>query len=191
MTDLMPEHVRAERRDQAHQAITEALRRTWPEWRTRLRAPNFELLAGIALDALGHLAAEILADGTLMKALHVEDGVATLETEPARELLLAMVAAMRSFLDEHDAENYVEAEAHRPSLSIDAQDGQTGEAYTFTVQRRYRPTPHEFRVRAEAARDEALAGLARVRNLISVYDQGQPEPTVPVHALLAALGSTR
>lgn len=163
--DLMPEHVRAERREQAHQAITEALRHTWPEWRTRLRVPDFELLAAIALDGLGDLAAEILADGTLMKALHIENGVATLETEPARELLLAMVAAMRSFLDEHEAENYVEAEARRPSLSMDVQDGQTGEAYTFTVQRRYRPTPHEFRVQAERERDEARAALERVREL--------------------------
>lgn len=160
---LMPDHVRAERRDQAHQAITQALRHTWPEWRTRLRTPDFELLAGIAMDALGELAAEILVDGTLFKSMTARDDRIVIEYEPARDMLLAMCAAMRTMLDHHGAENYVEAEAAtRPAVTVDVADGQSGEAYTFTVQRRQRPTPHEFRRRAEQERDDARRQLAAV-----------------------------
>lgn len=158
MTTELTDQQRYQRRKQAANTITDALRRTHHEWH-RLNEGDWRLLGDIAVDALGDLAAEILTDGTLMKALRFENGQAVLELEPAREILLTLVASMRTMLDSHGAENYLETEitAKPPAVALDLQDGQHPEdAYTVTIQRRYRPTPHEFRQRAEKQRDEIL-----------------------------------
>lgn len=127
---------------------------------------RFDYAAEIVVDALGDQAAEMLADGTMLKALRVENGQVILETEPARELMLVMVASLRTMLDDHGAENYLEMEIKAPCVAIDVQDGQHSEdAYTLTPQRRYRPTPHEFRQRAEAR-------LARVREWAESTEHG-------------------
>ena len=117
------------------------------------------------MDALVDMAAEILTDGTLLKALNIRDGVVTLETEPAREILLTLVASMRGMLDEYGAENYLETEItaadKKRKVELDLQDGQNpADSYTVTIQRRYRPTPHEFRQRAERQRDDVLRIVA-------------------------------
>lgn len=157
MTDLTDQQ-RAARRKQAHDAIKARLEETWSAWRRPGRKPNFSLAADLAVDSLGDLAAEILADGTLFKAMNVKDGVLTLETEPAREILLTLVASMRGMLDGYGAENYLETEIlNAPSVSLDMRDGQNpDDSYTVTIQRRTRPTPHEFRQRAELERDAVL-----------------------------------
>lgn len=166
MTDLT-EAQRERRRKQAHTAITNALAASWTEWRRTGRKPDFTTAAHYAMDGLGDLAAEILADGTMLKALTVKDGVATIETEPARELFLALVASMRQMLDSYGAENYLETEVTAPSVSMDVRDGQNPmDAYTVTIQRRTRPTPHEFRQRADARVAAVLAECDAIENQV-------------------------
>ncbi|MEV5592199.1 hypothetical protein [Streptomyces sp. NPDC052496] len=153
----LTEQQRTKRRVQALAAIERGLRENHHLWH---QAPaRLDWAAAYALEALGDLAAEILTDGTLMKNLSIKDGVVTLELEPARELLLALVASMRTMLDGYGAQNYLETEitGPPPSVSLDLRDGRCpDEAYTVTIQRRTRPTPHAFRQQAEAARDEVL-----------------------------------
>ncbi|WP_319052648.1 hypothetical protein [Streptomyces europaeiscabiei] len=164
MTAELTEQQRYDRRLASARAITKALRETHHEWH-RLNDGDWRLLGDIALDALGDVAAEILTDGTLLKGLDIRDGVVTLETEPAREILLTLVASMRGMLDGYGAENYLETEItaadKKRKVALDLQDGQNpADSYTVTIQRRYRPTPHEFRQRAEKQRDGVLQLVA-------------------------------
>ncbi|MDX2513880.1 hypothetical protein PV355_01695 [Streptomyces stelliscabiei] len=160
----LTEQQRYDRRLKAARAITAALKQTHHEWH-RLNDGDWRLLGDIAMDALGDMAAEILTDGTLLKGLDIRDGVVTLETEPAREILLTLVASMRGMLDGYGAENYLETEItdadKKRKVELDLQDGQNpADSYTVTIQRRYRPTPHEFRQRAEKQRDDVLRIVA-------------------------------
>ncbi|MFC9891504.1 hypothetical protein [Streptomyces pilosus] len=166
MTTELTQDQRDRRWKQAHTAIRNALIASWPDWRRTGRRPNFTLAADNAMDGLGDLAAEILADGTMLKALDIRDGVVTLETEPAREILLTLVAAMRTMLDSYGAQNYLETEivTNEPSVALDLQDGQNpADSYTVTIQRRQRPTPHEFRQQAEARVAELERELAHTQ----------------------------
>lgn len=144
MTDLT-EAQRQHRRERARQAIETAI----------ANAPGAETatpaeLANHAIDALGDLAAEILTDGTMMRALTIKDGVACLELEPATEILKIFVASMRGVLDGYGAENYVETEMSAPSVSMDLRHGpDPRDSYTVTIQRRTGTTPHQFRLKAE------------------------------------------
>ncbi|MFF9894930.1 hypothetical protein [Streptomyces longispororuber] len=157
MTTELTEPQREHRHAQAHTAIANALAASWTDWRRTGRRPDFSKAADYAMDGLGDLAAEILTDGTMMRALTIKDGVATLELEPATEILKIFVASMRGVLDGHGAENYLETEMTAPSVSMDLRDGNTPmDAYTVTIQRRARTTPHEFRRRAEEQRDAVL-----------------------------------
>jgi hypothetical protein len=158
----LTEDQRAARRQQARDAIEQGLRDSHHIWH---QTPSrLDWAADYALDALGDLAAEILVDGTMMRSLTMKDGVATLELEPASEILTIFVASMRGVLDGHGAENYAETEFNTPSsVSMDLQDGQNPEdSYTVTIQRRRRPTPHEFRLTAERERDAAHRELVRI-----------------------------
>jgi len=177
VTETLTNAQRERRSKQAHTAISNALAASWTEWRRTGRKPDFTKAADHAMNGLGDLAAEILADGTLLKALNIQDGVATLETEPARELFLVLVASMREMLDSYGAENYLETEITAPSVSLDMRDGQNPtDAYTVTIQRRERPTPHEFRQKAEAQ----YADLAEMsRSALEVLDdlmRDHPDP---------------
>jgi len=166
MTDLT-EAERTTRWEQAHAAIVRSLSESHTQWATggRLRRPafDFHLAANYAMDALGDQAAEILADGTLLRSLTTEDGVLSLELEPATDILKLFVASMRGVLDGYGAENYVETEmTAAPSVSMDVQHGPDPlDSYTVTVQRRTNPTPHEFRVQAEERAEKAEANLLR------------------------------
>ncbi|MEU3529384.1 hypothetical protein AB0E62_37025 [Streptomyces sp. NPDC038707] len=155
---------REHRRKQAHAAIATAVYDTYGQQDT----DRSQRIADTAMDALGDLAAEIIADGTLFKGLNIENGVVTLETEPAREILLTLVASMRTMLDEYGAENYLETEItapREPKVELDLQDGQNPQdSYTVTIQRRRRPTPHEFRQRAEARIAAVLAECDAIEN---------------------------
>ncbi|WP_416520070.1 hypothetical protein [Streptomyces achromogenes] len=164
-------------------ALTPAQReRRWKQARDTIAAAMYDTygqqdkdrsqrIADTAMNALGDLAAEILADGTLFNGLSIENGVVTLETEPAREILLTLVASMRTMLDEYGAENYLETEItapREPKVELDLQDGQNPQdSYTVTIQRRRRPTPHEFRQRAEARVAELEAIVANAHKLVS------------------------
>lgn len=169
MTAELTQAQRDRRSKQAHTAITNALTASWTEWRRTGRKPDFTKAADYAMDGLGYLAAEILADGTMLKALTIKDGVVTLETQPARELFLVLVASMREMLDSYGAENYLETEITAPSVSMDVRDGQNlTDDYTVTIQRRTRPTPHEFRKKAEAR-------LANAQKLVDGWKQASQE----------------
>ena len=163
MTTELTEEQRAARRTKAARAITEALRATHHEWH-HLNPGDFRLMADIAMDALGDTAAEILSDGTMLKALTVKDGQVCLELQPANEMLKIWVAAMRGVLHGNGAENYVETEMRAPAISMDLRDKDTPyDSYTVTVQRREGTTPHEFRQRAEKRVAELEAELEQAR----------------------------
>ncbi|MFF7476606.1 hypothetical protein [Streptomyces sp. NPDC008092] len=151
MTTELTQEQRDRRWKQAHTAIQNALAASWTEWRRTGRRPDFTKAADHAMDGLGDLAAEILADGTMFKAMTVKDGVVTIELAEAHWFLELYVASMRAVLDDSGAENYAEIPFETaPRLSMDLQDGSNpADAYTLTLQRRYKPTPHEFRLRAE------------------------------------------
>lgn len=150
MTTELTQEQRDKRQKQAHTAIANALAASWTEWRRTGRRPDFTTAADYAMDGLGDLAAEILADGTMLKALTVRDGQVCLDLEPATEIVKAFVASARGMLHGYGAENYVETEMHAPSLSMDLRDSDTPyDSYTVTIQRREGTTPHQFRQRAE------------------------------------------
>jgi len=162
VTAELTEAQKHKRRLQARNAITEALRATHHEWH-HLNDGDWKLMGDIAMDALADTAAEILTDGTMMRGLNIENGVATLSLEPAREILLTLVASMRTMLDSHGAENYLETEITTPSVALDLQDGQNPrDSYTVTIQRRHGRTPHQFRQQAEARVAELEEQVARL-----------------------------
>jgi len=177
MTDLT-EAQRDQRRTQARDLIEARLTETWPAWRRLGRKPNLPLAADIALDSLGDLAAEIVVDGTMMRALTIRDGVATLELAEATEMVTIFAAGMRGVLDGHGASNYVEMEMT---------DGKTGEGFTVTVRRRERPTPHELRQQAETRAERLAAELEKARDRLDVIDAAatvwlRPDMSEPSHA---------
>lgn len=160
MTTELTQEQRDRRAKQAHTAIANALAASWTEWRRTGRKPDFTAAASYAMGALGDLAAEILVDGTMIKALTIRDGVVTVELSEARELL-----SIREVLDDAGAENYAEIDYEtKRSVSMDLRDGHNPtDAYTVTLQRRTKPTPHEFRRKAEARVAELDAELEQTR----------------------------
>jgi len=160
VTAELTDKQRYDRRLKAARAITAALRQSHHEWH-HLNDGDWRLLGDIAMDALGDMAAEILTDGTMLRSLTIQDGVATLDLEPATDILKIFVASMRGVLDGYGAENYVETEMTAPSVSMDLRDGDNPtDSYTVTIQRRTKPTPHDFRQRAERQRDDVLRIIA-------------------------------
>ncbi|MCY0917041.1 hypothetical protein OS965_02470 [Streptomyces sp. H27-G5] len=183
----LTEPERAARRKQARDKIEAALRSTAPDWQPRWnrRRTHYDLAADIALDSLGDLAAEILTDGTMLRSLEIQDGVATLSLEPATDILKIFVAGMRGVLDGYGAENYVETQMSAPSVSMDMSSGDNPtDDYTVTVQRRQNPTPHQFRQQAEARLDTAL------RLVLRWYETDTPDrqadPTELITSLMEA-----
>ncbi len=71
---------------------------------------------------------------------------------------------MRAVLDDNDAENYAEISYETaPSVSMDVRDADNPtDNYTLTLQRRTKPTPHEFRLKAEARVAELETELGQV-----------------------------
>ncbi|GKQ39530.1 hypothetical protein [Streptomyces sp. A012304] len=167
---------------QAHTAIQNALAASWTNWRRTGRRPDFTKAADNAMGGLGDLAAEILTDGTMLRALTVKDGQVCLELEEATEILKLFVATMRGILHGYGAENYVETEMQAPALSMDLRDSDTPyDSYTVTVQRREGTTPHQFRLKAE----EDLAAVMHVLKLW--IDQVQHSGEANVDDLTCAL----
>ena len=166
MTDTeLTQQQRDRRWKQAHTAIENALAASWTEWRRTGRRPDFTKAADHAMDGLADLAAEILVDGTMLKALTIKDGVVTVELDEARWYLQLYVASMRAVLDDAGAENYAEVTYETaPKVSMDLRDGRSPtDAYTLTLQRRTKPTPHEFRMQAEARVSELETELEQAR----------------------------
>lgn len=159
MTTELTQEQRDKRQKQAHTAIANALAASWTDWRRTGRKPDFTKAADHAMDALGELAAQILVDGTMLKALTVKDGVVTVELAEAHWYLKLYVASMRAVLEDTGADNYAEIYYETaPSVSLDLRDGENPtDNYTLTLQRRTKPTPHQFRLQAEARLTRALA----------------------------------
>ncbi|MFF7527293.1 hypothetical protein [Streptomyces pseudovenezuelae] len=176
MTTELTQEQRNKRQKQAHTAIANALAASWTEWRRTGRRPDFTKAADYAMDGLGDLAAEILADGTMLKALTVKDGMVCLDLEPATEMLKLFVATMRGVLHGYGAENYVETEMQAPSVSMDLRDSDTPyDSYTVTIQRREGTTPHQFRQQAEARVAELETQMANARKLVDGWRQASDE----------------
>ncbi|WP_055694663.1 hypothetical protein [Streptomyces prasinopilosus] len=191
MTTELTETQRQRRWTQARDTIARAMYDTYGQNDT----DRSQRIADLAMDALADVAAEILTDGTMMRGLNIQDGVATLELEPAREILLTLVAAMRTMLDSHGAENYLETEITAPSVSMDLRDGQNPrDAYTVTIQRRQRPTPHEFRQKAERERDEAQQAINQALGVLRTWrdeHKAGPEAASLLYEVGAALTGDR
>jgi hypothetical protein len=171
VTTELTEKQKAARRKKAASLIADALRHSHHEWH-RLNDGDWRLMGDTAVDALGDLAAEILTDGTMLRSLTIQDGVATLDLKPATEILKIFVASMRGVLDGYGAENYLETEMQAPSVSMDLRDGDNPmDSYTVIIQRRTRPTPHEFRQKAEARVAELEAITANAHKLVSAWLQ--------------------
>lgn len=146
----------------ARAALADAarLRTAWHSARGRARKAHIELAD--AEYALANKAGAELLNRTLLKSARTVNGHFEVELEPARELLMLWCAAVRKMLE--GAENYGECEVTtKPpteAVAMDIQDGRHNvDAYTLTLQRRFRPTPHELRQRAERERDQARALL--------------------------------
>jgi len=171
VTDTLTQEQRDRRWKQAHTSIANALAASWTDWRRTGRRPDFTRAADHAMDGLGDLAAEIIADGTMLKALTVKDGVVTVELDEARWYLTLYAASIRAVLDDCGAENYAEISYETaPSVSMDLRDGSNPtDNYTLTLQRRTKPTPHEFRLRAEARLEAVLAECDAIES--GVYGQ--------------------
>lgn len=148
-------------------------RAAWHSARQRAAERNGALdVLAEEYDRLLMESAEGIANQTLLKGLSVVDGQVQLEIEPARELLLVLVASMREMLDDAGAENYLTTEVtFPPAVHLDLQDGQhPDDSYTVTVQRRHRPTAHDLRRRVEAERDAARAQVAAARAAAQIAD---------------------
>lgn len=146
--------------DDVDRLIAEKTRITaaWRSARGRARTAHIGLAD--AEHALANKAGTELLNRTLLKSARTVDGHFEVELEPARELLMLWCAAVRRMLD--GAENYGECEVStKPpteAVAMDIQDGRHNtDSYTLTLQRRFRPTPHEMRERMERERDEARA----------------------------------
>lgn len=186
MTAELTETQRARRRKQARDGMETALRATYSDWGTQT-PPALDIAADVALDSLGDLAAEILTDGTMLRGLEIVNGVATLSLEPATEILKIFVASMRGVLDEYGAENYVETEMSAPSVSMDLRDGSNPmDSYTVTIQRRQNPTPHQFRLQAEARAKKAEAELTENVGVIQALRRQRDEAEAAVGRVRAA-----
>lgn len=122
---------------------------------------------GSAMDVLE---ARLTADLSLLRA---GDAGLGFELQAAGRAVAIMAGQLACWMRGHGAENYTET-----SFSL----GHHEAPYVVTVQRRDRPTPHEFRLRAEArsarlaalleeARETAPAGLrARIDDALSAKD---------------------
>lgn len=76
-----------------------------------------------------------------IRSANAGDGEFIVDLTARREILHAIADSLCGHLDEYSAENYVEVEVTRP---------RTGQAFTMTIRRRERPTPHELRRQSEA-----------------------------------------
>ncbi|MFJ4965985.1 hypothetical protein ACIP6P_26670 [Streptomyces sp. NPDC088729] len=185
MTELTQAE-RDRRITQAQRAIEDALAITWKHWRRPGRRPDFSRAALIAVDSLGDVAAEILADGTMLRSLTTEDGVLTLDLEASKDIVRIFVASMHGMLDGYGAENYSETDVTVPAtLSLDLRDGDfPDQTYTVTIQRRNRPTAHDLRLAAE---ERLLAVLAECDAIEDDHEDGDGARDV-IRRIRAAAG---
>ena len=122
------------------------------------------VMAEIEQEAIDRMAATFV-DETRLKSMDFRNG-ATMDIEPAREIVMAWVAAARALLG--DAPNYCETEvdygrADPPGTEMDVKLAGEFEHYVFRIQRRGKLTPHQARQAAEARAEAAEAKLAEIR----------------------------
>ena len=102
---------------------------------------------------------------TMLRSMDFRNG-ASLELEPARDMIAYWVGAARALLE--GAENYSET-----TLEWDFKIPEDTQRYSFVVQKVGKLTPHEARRKAEAERDELRAEVGLLRaQLREVADGG-------------------
>lgn len=90
-----------------------------------------------------------MSDEPKIKRMNFEDGILEMDIVDAQNTMVIFAASMRKCLD--GAENYVEMSIHDKERSCE---------YLLTLQRKWKPTPHELRKSAEQE-------LSRARKLIA------------------------
>lgn len=101
-------------------------------------------------------------DETGIRAMDFRNG-ASMELEPARELVAHWVGAARAMLG--DAPNYSET-----PIEMEVKVGGDSERFAFILQRVGKLTPHQVRQQAEARAEAAEAAIARVRSLAERWE---------------------
>ena len=100
--------------------------------------------------------ADKLVEEMRLRSLEIRGGHFEMDLAEAHEMAAAYVAFARTMLG--DAENYTETPIGFPTAKTEF-DVKIAESpadwYVLTVQRKWKLTPHEARLRAEAERDEA------------------------------------
>ncbi|MBY8341840.1 hypothetical protein JYK17_17570 [Streptomyces sp. KC 17012] len=102
-------------------------------------------------------------DETGLRSMDFRNG-ATMELEPARELVAYWVGAARAMLG--DAENYSET-----PVSMEVKVAEDPERFAFTLQRVGKITPHEARQQAEQRAEQAEAAIESVRGLATRLEE--------------------
>ena len=129
----------------------------------RRRQLTEAVMAEIEQEAIDRMAATFV-DETRIKSMDFRNG-ASMDVQPAREIVAAWVAAARAMLG--DAPNYSETEidfgrADPPGYEMEVKLAGEVDRYVFRVQRRGRLTPHQARKAAEDRAEVAEARLARI-----------------------------
>jgi len=139
-------------------AVREAVKLSGPKSEAAVDA----VLSVVDEEATRRYCAEMI-DQTHVTAMGVDAG-GGLDMKVARDVALGWAGAARTLLG--DAPNYCESvmEFGLP---------EKGERYAFTIQKIGKLTPHQARMQAENARDEALAEVERLRDLLGEVPGGQ------------------
>lgn len=160
----------------------------------RRRQLTEAVMAEVEQEAVDRMAATFV-DETRLKSMDFRNG-ASMDVEPAREIVAAWVAAARAMLG--DAPNYSETEidfglADPPGYEMEVKLAGEVDRYVFRVQRRGKLTPHQARKlaeeRAEAAEGK-LAGIAALcRDAASSAPRTVVVPVVEAGRVLAIIVS--
>lgn len=111
----------------------------------------------VALDNDTEDMGERVLKETMLMSMGPDGKAFQLRTRSPHWLVVRMASALAESIGP-DAENYTET-AFSPA-------GQPGERFALIVQRADKMTPHEFRRKAEAERDEALAEVERLQAIL-------------------------
>ncbi len=151
---------------------------------SRRRQLTESVMAEIEQEAIDRMAATFV-DETRIKSMDFRNG-ASMDIEPAREIVAAWVAAARAMLG--DAPNYSETEidfglADPPGYEMTVKLADEVDRYVFRVQRRGKFTPHQARKAAEDRAEAAETKLAEIR------DACRSIPTPIAERILAIIGT--
>lgn len=147
------------------------------------------VMAEIEQEAVDRMAATFV-DETRLKSMDFRNG-ASMDVQPAREIVAAWVAAARAMLG--DAPNYSETEidfgrADPPGFEMEVKLADELDRYVFRVQRRGKLTPHQARKAAEERAERAETKLTRITAFCEGWLSGDPCCPELAEAVLAEVG---